>query len=156
MAGVTGRPVDEDPEATAAVPVVVSAADLLTTHRTGRLRDRLGLEPGQAGLILTRGPGLGSSFRLAGEAVTIGRSAAVDIILDDVSVSRRHAQIDASPIGYQISDTGSLNGTYVNGLRTDVALLVHGDEIRVGLFKLVFLSRRPRGPDDRTSRPGDA
>jgi len=156
MATVTRRPADDDPEATAAVRMVVSPADLLTAHGNDRLRDRLGLEPGQAGMVLTRGPGLGSSIRLAQESVTIGRSAAADIILDDVSVSRRHARIDASPIGYRMSDTGSLNGTYVNGLRTDAALLVHGDEIRIGLFKFVFLSRRPRAPDDRTSSPGGA
>jgi len=65
---------------------------------------------------------------------------------------------ERSPAGERIDLVSAFQvaGDPDDEVRTDVALLVHGDEIRVGLFKLVFLSRRPRGPDDRTSRPGDA
>jgi len=140
-----------DPDVTASVPLVLSPADLVTTHRTARLRDRLALGPGESALVLTRGPGVGSSFRLVVESITIGRSTTAGILLDDISVSRHHATITASPRGYRISDNGSLNGTYVNDVRTDLRLLVHGDEIQVGLFKLVFLSMAPPRVGDTVS-----
>jgi len=152
---VTPAPGDDRADVTAAVPQVASPDDLLGTHRTARLSDRLALGPGESALVLTRGRGVGSSFRLAGAVITIGRNTGADIFLDDVSVSRRHAEIHASPQGYRISDAGSLNGTYVNDVRTDLAVLGHGDEVQIGLFKLVFLSMVGRGPAQPASDTGD-
>lgn len=151
MVNMSPRRDGTDPDITAAVPSVLSPADLLTTHRTARLRDRLALKPGESALVLTRGPGVGSSFRLVVESITIGRRTTAGILLDDISVSRDHATITASPQGYRISDSGSLNGTYVNDIRTDLRLLIHGDEIQVGLFKLVFLSMEPPKVGDTES-----
>ena len=43
--------------------------------------------------------------------------------------------------GYVVADSGSLNGTYVNQERVERAILVHGDELQIGKFRLVFFER---------------
>lgn len=60
--------------------------------------------------------------------------------LDDVSVSRRHALIRRSETGFTVSDQGSLNGTYVNGKRVEVALLHDGDEVQIGKYRMVYFT----------------
>ena len=92
-------------------------------------------------LIVTRGPNSGSQFPLEHVITTAGRHPASDIFLDDVTVSRHHVEIERTTDGYVVRDTGSLNGTYVNQQRigSDTAL-VHGDELQVGRFKLLFLT----------------
>jgi len=73
--------------------------------------------------------------------VSAGRHPESDIFLDDVTVSRRHAEIVREGDQYLVRDVGSLNGTYVNRERIeDQARLNNGDELQVGRFKLVFLS----------------
>ena len=62
-------------------------------------------------------------------------------MLDDITVSRRHASIERTPEGYVVADEGSLNGTYVNQERIDRAVLHHGDELQVGKFRLVLFER---------------
>ena len=64
-----------------------------------------------------------------------------DIFLDDVSVSRRHAQFRRENGEYLVVDTGSLNGTYVNRKPAESVALANGDEIQMGKFRLVFLTR---------------
>ena len=96
------------------------------------------LEPDQALLLVRRGPNAGSTFLLAETETTIGRSDDRDVLLDDVTVSRAHAAFERRDDGWYVVDAGSLNGTYVNGEQVDATKLATGDEVQVGLFKLVF------------------
>ena len=73
------------------------------------------------------------------EVVTVGRSPESNIFLDDVTVSRQHAEIERSERGYRIRDAGSLNGTYVNRVRVDAVDLRNGDEIQVGKYRFKFV-----------------
>lgn len=97
---------------------------------------------GPALVVRSGGGRTGESFNLAGERLTIGRSPDCDVFLDDVTVSRRHAElVRTASGGYSIEDQGSLNGTYVNRHRIDTAPLDDGDEIQIGKYRLIFLSR---------------
>jgi pSer/pThr/pTyr-binding forkhead associated (FHA) protein len=93
-----------------------------------------------AALVVKRGPNAGSQYLLSGPLTTIGRHPDSDIFLDDVTVSRRHAEVRREDDNYRVSDVGSLNGTYLNRQRIEAARLGHGDELQVGKFRLVFLS----------------
>lgn len=96
---------------------------------------------GSALLIVQRGPGAGSRFLLDSDVVTAGRHPDSEIFLDDVTVSRRHAEFRRSADGYTVTDIGSLNGTYVNRDRIDEVLLQGGDEVQIGKFRLVYFAR---------------
>ncbi len=98
------------------------------------------LEPGQALLLVKHGPNAGSTYLLEQERTTAGRDPSSDVFLDDVTVSRKHAEIRRSDDGWFVHDVGSLNGTYVNRERVDVTKLASGDELQIGKFKLVFFS----------------
>jgi pSer/pThr/pTyr-binding forkhead associated (FHA) protein len=90
-------------------------------------------------LVVTRGPIAGSRFVLDSARTTAGRHPDSDIFLDDVTVSRRHAELRRDERGnYVVRDAGSLNGTYLNRTRVEEAPLSDGDELQVGMFKLVF------------------
>ena len=86
------------------------------------------------------GPNAGSRFQLDQDKVTAGRHPESDIFLDDVTVSRRHAEFRRVGEGYEVADIGSLNGTYVNREPIEVSALSNGDEVQIGKFRLVFLS----------------
>ncbi|MGB3635877.1 MAG: FHA domain-containing protein [Rubrobacteraceae bacterium] len=73
------------------------------------------------------------------EAVTVGRSPECSIFLDDVTVSREHAEILMGGQGFRIRDAGSLNGTYVNRVRVDAVDLRNGDEIQIGKYRFKFV-----------------
>ncbi len=73
------------------------------------------------------------------ETITVGRSPESDIFLDDVTVSRKHAEIARGERGYRICDVGSLNGTYVNRVRVDAVDLRNGDEIQIGKYRFKFV-----------------
>jgi pSer/pThr/pTyr-binding forkhead associated (FHA) protein len=96
------------------------------------------LAPGSALLVVSRGPNAGSRFLLDADAVTVGRHPESDIFLDDITVSRRHAEFRRSPEGFSVIDVGSLNGTYVNRDRVEHAVLAGGDEVQIGKYRLVF------------------
>jgi pSer/pThr/pTyr-binding forkhead associated (FHA) protein len=98
------------------------------------------LEGGRGVLIVKRGPNAGSKFFIGSDVVQIGRHPESQIFLDDITVSRRHAEIRREGSTFSINDVGSLNGTYANRERVETAELRSGDEIQVGKFKLVFLS----------------
>ena len=99
-----------------------------------------GLAGGVALLVVKRGPNAGSRFQLDQDKVTAGRHPESDIFLDDVTVSRRHAEFRRVGEGYEVADIGSLNGTYVNREPIEVSALSNGDEVQIGKFRLVFLS----------------
>jgi pSer/pThr/pTyr-binding forkhead associated (FHA) protein len=61
-----------------------------------------------------------------------------DIFLDDVTVSRRHAEFVREGDDFLVRDVGSLNGTYVNRNRIDSAVLRAGDEVQIGKYRLTF------------------
>lgn len=111
---------------------------------TGEHEVTVGLTPGdlEAGLLVVkRGPNAGSRYVLVPGGTTLGRHPDSDVFLDDVTVSRRHAEIDRTEGRLRVRDVGSLNGTYLNRERIeDEAPLRHGDELQVGKFRLVFLS----------------
>lgn len=98
------------------------------------------LVAGQALLVVKRGPNAGSKFLIDRDATSVGRQPDCDIFLDDVTVSRRHAEVLREPGRFVVKDAGSLNGTYVNRERVDVAELAGGDELQIGKFKLLFFS----------------
>lgn len=101
--------------------------------------ERADLAPGEAMLTVVRGPGEGTEFRITGDVVRIGRSPDSEVFLDDVTVSRRHAEIRRGATGWSVRDTGSLNGTYVNRRRVDDEALSGGDELQIGKFRFGFL-----------------
>ena len=97
------------------------------------------LPPGSALLVVKRGPNAGSRFLLDAETTTAGRHPESDIFLDDVTVSRRHAEFVREGGGFVVRDVGSLNGTYLNRERIEAAGLAGGDEVQIGKYRLVFL-----------------
>lgn len=92
-------------------------------------------------LIVRSGPQAGDRFTLRDGVTRLGRHPDSEIILDDITVSRRHVEIERTDEGYVVTDAGSLNGTYVNQERVDRAVLHHGDELQVGKFRLVLFER---------------
>ncbi|MCU1579178.1 MAG: transcriptional regulator [Rhodoglobus sp.] len=93
-------------------------------------------------LVVRRGPNVGARFLLDADVTTVGRHPEADIFLDDVTVSRRHAEFIRHGSSFQVKDLGSLNGTYFDGVRIDTALLSDGAEVQVGKFRLTFYASR--------------
>jgi pSer/pThr/pTyr-binding forkhead associated (FHA) protein len=91
-------------------------------------------------VVVKRGPNAGSKFALDADVIRAGRHPDSDIFLDDITVSRRHAEINRRGDGYSVRDAGSLNGTYLNRERIDEAPLANGDELQIGKFRLVFFT----------------
>jgi pSer/pThr/pTyr-binding forkhead associated (FHA) protein len=138
------RPDDEYPQ-----------LDVTSTMNLGALNEILGegsdtdvvpsrvagsLPPGTALLVVRRGPNAGARFLLDHDVTTSGRHPDSDIFLDDVTVSRRHAEFHRESGTFTVRDVGSLNGTYVNRERVETATLSSGDEVQIGKFRLVFIA----------------
>ncbi|MER0092782.1 oxoglutarate dehydrogenase inhibitor Odhl [Corynebacterium sp. KPL2838] len=101
------------------------------------------LEDGQALLVVKRGSNAGARFLLDQDTTTAGRHPEADIFLDDVTVSRRHAEFRKNDDGqFEVVDVGSLNGTYVNREPRNSQVLEVGDEIQIGKFRLVFITKQ--------------
>lgn len=101
------------------------------------------LEDGQALLVVKRGSNAGARFLLDQDTTTAGRHPEADIFLDDVTVSRRHAEFRKNDDGqFEVVDVGSLNGTYVNREPRNSQALEVGDEIQIGKFRLVFITKQ--------------
>ena len=103
--------------------------------------DLSGLPSDSAVLIVRTGPQAGLQFSLKTPLTRLGRHPDSEIMLDDITVSRRHAEVERTDGGYVARDAGSLNGTYVNQQRIDESALQQGDELQVGKFRLVFFER---------------
>jgi pSer/pThr/pTyr-binding forkhead associated (FHA) protein len=130
-----GRPLQG--EATVSLPVTESDED--TREDFPFPHDELG--PGQALLLVKRGPNAGSTFLLDAAETTVGRDTASAVFLDDVTVSRAHGVFERRGAGeWFVRDVGSLNGTYVNGEQVDETKLAPGDEVQIGRFKLTFFA----------------
>ena len=100
------------------------------------------LPSGSALLIVRRGPNLGARFLLDADVTTAGRHPDADIFLDDVTVSRRHAEFRRSGAAFEVRDLASLNGTYHGNERIERSPLLDGDEVQVGKFRMTFFASR--------------
>ncbi|MGZ4558117.1 MAG: glycogen accumulation regulator GarA [Mycobacteriaceae bacterium] len=113
------------------------------------------LPAGSALLVVKRGPNAGSRFLLDQTMTSAGRHPDSDIFLDDVTVSRRHAEFRQDGEEFLVVDVGSLNGTYVNREPVDSAVLANGDEVQIGKFRLVFLAGPRQAPSTDPSAGTD-
>jgi hypothetical protein len=102
---------------------------------------RLGDVTGWGVLVVRSGEMTGTRFTLNNKMTRIGRSPECEILFDDITVSRSHAEITASEDGLTVRDLGSLNGTYINREIIDQSKLVHGDELQVGKFHMILFSK---------------
>jgi FHA domain len=96
---------------------------------------------GPALVVRSGGGRAGESFFPSEERTLIGRSPECDVFLDDVTVSRRHAELVRDGERFTITDLGSLNGTFVNRKRIETAELEDDDELQIGKYRLTFLRR---------------
>jgi pSer/pThr/pTyr-binding forkhead associated (FHA) protein len=111
------------------------------------------LHAGSALLLVQRGPTSGARFLLDADVTTVGRSPGNDIFLDDVTVSRKHAEFRRGGGVFSVRDVGSLNGTYVGKDRIDGEVpLRTGDEVQVGKFRFLFQqAAQPSAPPGGSS-----
>lgn len=91
-----------------------------------------------AELVVSRGADEGLRYAVPHTGLTIGRRRESDVVLDDPTVSRAHAELSVREGGFVIADSGSLNGTYVNRRPVDVGELADGDEVWIGKIRFVF------------------
>ena len=96
----------------------------------------------KAMLVIYKGPSQGSRYLITSSGASIGRAHESEVFLDDVTVSRAHASIALSEVSsrFEIADSSSLNGTYVNGKSIEKVLLSNGDEVQIGKFHLLFVT----------------
>nr|WP_304528403.1 FHA domain-containing protein [Mycobacterium sp. E796] len=104
------------------------------------VEDMQTLQSGIGMLIVKRGPNAGSQYQLDRAVMSAGRHPASDIFLDDITVSRRHAEFRREHGKFHVVDLGSLNKTYLNRKPVDTAVLTNGDEVRIGNFRLIFVA----------------
>jgi pSer/pThr/pTyr-binding forkhead associated (FHA) protein len=132
-------------ESTADIGPVVRANlhdefDASTAVADAAVEDMATMGRGSGMLIVKRGPNAGSQFLLQQPIMSAGRHPTSDIFLDDITVSRRHAEFRRENGQFRVVDLGSLNSTYLNRKPVDSAVLANGDEIQIGNFRLVFLA----------------
>lgn len=96
----------------------------------------------RAMVVIHRGPSKGARFLIDQSEVAIGRSTDSPVFLDDVTVSRKHAVIEGREGVFTLRDLGSLNGTYLNNQNVSESQLATGDEIQIGKFHLLFISKK--------------
>jgi len=137
---LTRRPGERAADTTSTISIGASELDTEFGEESGEVSAAVAaLPPGTALLAVSRGPNAGSRFLLGNDLTLVGRHPDSDIFLDDVTVSRRHAEFYRQRGRFTVRDVGSLNGTYVNRERIEEASLNDGDEVQVGKFRLVFL-----------------
>ena len=96
-----------------------------------------------AQLVAVRGPLVGRSFELERQTV-LGRSIDCNLRLDDMTVSRHHAEIRRTAEGFVVEDMGSGNGTFVNQQRlAESRALVNDDELRISRHAFKFVQEDP-------------
>jgi pSer/pThr/pTyr-binding forkhead associated (FHA) protein len=87
-----------------------------------------------------KGPNAGARYLLNSNVTSVGRNPESDIFLDDVTVSRKHAEFHRHGRNFSVKDCGSLNGTYINGDLADATDLVNGDSVQIGKYRLLFIT----------------
>lgn len=138
----TGQQVAPEHPGEATSTISLSGIEALDDQAEEVVADQATVEAlprGTALLVVKRGPNAGSRFLLDSDLTTAGRHPESDIFLDDVTVSRRHAEFYRRGEAFAVRDVGSLNGTYVNRERIEEVTLGGGDEVQIGKFRLVFL-----------------
>lgn len=88
-------------------------------------------------------PPVGGPIDVTGERTLLGRDPSADLVVNDPSVSRRHALIERRTEGFVVLDQRSANGTFVNNQRVEQALLQAGQQLRLGA--VAFEVRLPGG-----------
>jgi hypothetical protein len=103
-------------------------------------------------LVVSREGNLLATRFIDGMRLTIGRATDCDVRLEDVAVSKHHAQIEVLGKDYVLRDLGSANGTSVNGQDVTRHLLQHGDLIRILGFEMRYVDHKSiaGGDGDRT------
>ena len=91
-------------------------------------------------LLVQKGPNAGARYLLNSDLVSVGRNPQNDIFLDDVTVSRKHAEFRRLAGTFSVQDSGSLNGTYVNGELAEQTDLINGDSVQIGKYRLLFIT----------------
>ncbi len=117
--------------------IVASESDQLSEEDQAAVA---ALPAGNALLVVRRGPNKGARFLLDADLITVGRHPNSDVFLDDVTVSRRHAEISRTSGEFSVKDLDSLNGTYYQGARVESALLTNGSELQIGKYHFTFYS----------------
>jgi pSer/pThr/pTyr-binding forkhead associated (FHA) protein len=137
-----GTTVDIADEPTPAIPRPVRGDpdSSLNPQRQSLMTGVEFVPPGAAALVINRGPNSGHKFLLDQPVTTVGRHAQSGVFLDDVSVSRRHAELRWANGELRVVDVGSLNGSYVNGQAVESTVLVDGDQLQFGKFRLTFVA----------------
>ena len=107
---------------------------------------------GEATLVLMSGWNAEARYSLGAKVIAVGWHPESDIFLDDVTVSKRHAEFFHQAPGYSVRDVGSLNGTYVNGTRVQEVRLASGDEVQIGKFKFIYVAVATNGEPDQSDR----
>lgn len=105
------------------------------------------LPSGSALLVVRSGPNQGSRFLLDSDTTTVGRHPDADIFLDDVTVSRKHAEFRRQGTTFAVVDLGSMNGTYLDGARIEEAQLTDGAQVQIGKYRMTFYASRYDVPD---------
>jgi pSer/pThr/pTyr-binding forkhead associated (FHA) protein len=132
-----GSPLAPGPDATVSFMPDDGSGDFSEEEMSLPLAD---VKAGTGLLVVKRGPDVGARYLLDHDVTHVGRHPESEIFLDDVTVSRRHAEFVRRDSEYLVKDVSSLNGTYVNRERIDEVALSSGDEVQIGKFKLLFLS----------------
>jgi len=98
--------------------------------------------PGKRGVLVIKGPNIGDEFFIEKDEFIIGRSPESDVFLDDITVSRKHALLKKDGVDYRLIDSGSLNGSYLNGNIVEEAILSNGDRIQIGKYIFLYFSTK--------------
>ncbi|MDO4920192.1 FHA domain-containing protein [Kocuria sp.] len=125
---------------TTSIQIVAGVLSTAAHHKLteGEQNAVAALPPGSALLLETHGGLTGARFLLDRDEVVAGRHPACSVFLDDVTVSRRHAEFLRRGTTFEVVDHASLNGTYVNSDRVSSKVLENGDEVQIGKFRFTF------------------
>ncbi len=94
--------------------------------------------PSRGKLTVLQGPLAGQIFPLVDDVTTIGKMKGNTIIIEDETVSRRHAAIKIDQMRFEIADMNSANGVLVNGQKIHKIFLRDGDRIQIGNTEIAF------------------
>jgi len=100
------------------------------------------IPPGKFGLLVIKGPNIGDKFFINQGEHSVGRSPESNILLDDITVSRRHVVLKKEGKECRLLDAGSLNGSYINGNIVEEAILKDGDRLQIGKYIFIYFSTK--------------
>ncbi|MCK5566928.1 MAG: FHA domain-containing protein [Actinomycetia bacterium] len=115
-------------------------ADITEEISENIIRQLKQIPSGKIGLLVIKGPNIGDKFFIEKDEFLIGRSPESDVLLDDITVSRKHAILRKDADNYRLTDAGSLNGSYLNGNIVEEAVLSNGDRIQIGKYIFLYFS----------------